>query len=458
MSFARQSLVTFGARLLVSLINLPISMLIVRTLGVEGQGVYSASVTLTTLWAVMGLLGIDAAHTYLLAGGRAPLGRILANSILLTLLLAAALVPSYIFFAGAVAGDEARDFARHVRVTSVAVPLILARYFLLSLFLGRKRIDAFNILTMLSSLSLLGLVILFVAAMGMGTSGAVLAYVLSAGLLAAAGAVWILRWLRDPSAGPLRPSMSSIRFSLAYGLKGHLVTVLSQFNYRFDMILVIRWLGLAAQGYYSVAVILAEKLTHITASVQLVLFPWISGMSKEEADELTPRACRHTLFWVTAAGALLFLLGPFLLDLLYTSELRPALGAFRILIPGVVALCLSKLLSADLSGRNRRGLPTVAMAVAFSVNLLLNVLLIPRHGIVGAAWASTASYTTQTVLTVAFFRRVSGVRLSSLIIPRADDVRAYGRLARRLIRRGGWPPAVSRILPPPPPLDPEGPA
>ncbi|MBD3337236.1 MAG: oligosaccharide flippase family protein [Candidatus Eisenbacteria bacterium] len=459
-SFARQSLFTFLTRLAVSLINLPVSILIVRTLGASGQGIYSAAATLTTLWAIFGLLGIDAAHTYLLAGRRAPLGRILAHSLILTAGLSLVLVPSFLVLAPAAVGATAADFGRYAGLAAMAIPLIVARYMLLSVFLGRKRIGTFNILNAVSALSLLALIAGLVVTAGSGPGGAVLAFVLSTAVFVAAAVFWLARISREGESLRMELSWETLRFSFIYGLKGHLVTVLSQFNYRFDMILVLRWLGTAAQGYYSVAVLLAEKLSHITASVQLVLFPWVSGSRREEADRLTPWACRHTLFWVAAAGAVLFFAGPFLIDLLYTDDFQRALPAFRVLIPGIIALTLSKLLSSDLSGRNRRGLPTIAMAAAFAVNLGLNFILIPRHGILGAAWASTIAYSLQTAIMIVFFTRVSGVPAWELVRWRGEDLQLYRRWMKKARDRVGGrrdDDDVERILPGPP-VDPEGPA
>ncbi|MBU1700746.1 MAG: polysaccharide biosynthesis C-terminal domain-containing protein [Candidatus Eisenbacteria bacterium] len=460
MSFARQSVTTFATRILISFINLPVSIIIVRTLGATGQGIYSATATLTTLWVIFGLMGIDAAHTYLLAGRRASMGQIVANSLLLTAVLSIILIPGFILLAPLAVGEEASDFSRYVGLASLAIPLILVRYFLLSVFLGRRKIGTFNILHALSTLSLLAMIALFLTFLRMGPRGAVLAYVSSGLVFAVGAAVWVRRMERPDEGWDLRPSMKHFRFSIIYGLKGHFATLLSQFNYRFDMILVLRWLGTASQGYYSIAVILAEKLTHLTASVQLVLFPYVSGMDKEDANRLTPRACRHTLVWVAVTGAALILIGPIVMPILYTEDFEQALPAFRVLIPGIIALTLSKLLSSDLSGRNRRGLPTIAMAVAFALNLGLNIILIPRHGILGAAWASTSSYTLQTLLTIIFFCRVSGVPAIDLFLWRKDDYQLYGRLMRRAQSMAGRTRGHDDSDPilPGPPVDPDGPA
>jgi O-antigen/teichoic acid export membrane protein len=164
----------------------------------------------------------------------------------------------------------------------------------------------------------------------------------------------------------------------------------------------------------------------------MVLFPHVSAASSEEADRLTSRVCRHTLFWVTAAGAALFAVASPLLRTFYSNKAAACIAPMRILLPGIAALTLSKLLAADLSGRDRRFVPTLFTGISLAVNIALNYAWTRRLGIVGAAWASTVAYGLQGLLVLVYFWRVTGVRPARLLIPRPEDVEAYRRVMRRL--------------------------
>ena len=200
--------------------------------------------------------------------------------------------------------------------------------------------------------------------------------------------------------------------------------------------LVLSLAGLPAQGLYSIAVVLAEKLSHIPQSVQVVLFPKLSSMDVDDANELTPRVLRSSLFLTAVAGAVLYFLSRPLLVLFYSTEFLPALEAFRILIPGIVMLSVAKILASDFSGRDRRLYQTAATGVAFAVNVGLCFLWIPQHGIAGAAWASTAAYTLQSALMLVFFGRLSGKGVLESTIVRGEDFALYARAFRRLTSRG----------------------
>ncbi|MCK4304741.1 MAG: polysaccharide biosynthesis C-terminal domain-containing protein [Candidatus Eisenbacteria sp.] len=439
MKLLRQTAITFATRMTITLVNIPISMIIARTLGAEGQGIYSAAITFPNLWAGCGLLGLDAAHVYYLARNRTTLGPILANSILILLLLSAVLLPSYILLLRPLVGAQGEVLHPYLLLSAVVVPLMLARHLLMSLFLGLDRIGKYNGLLVVSQIALLAMVAGGLLVANGGTRFVIIAFQMSLVAFLIPALFWLRGQVTREDLRKIRPSRQLLRDSAIYGTKGHLGSIFTQFSYRFDMVLVLRWLGAAPQGYYSIAVLLAEKLTHITTSVQFVLFPRISAASRDDADRITPIVCRNTLMWMTVAGLILFVAGRFLIRLFYTDAYLPALGAYQVLLPGIVALTLSNVLSSDFSGRNRRWLPTIAMGMGFGLNLLLNILWIPRMGIVGAAWASTVSYSTQSVIMAFFFWRITGISPHRLVIPCIEDVGLYRnallKLAEQLRKR-----------------------
>lgn len=434
MSFVRESLRTFGTRILLVLANIPLSILIFRHLGAAGQGIYSSATTYATTTAVIGLLGIDAAHTYYLASGRYRSGQVIGNSLGVIAVLSLVLMPLLPPLLRYAAEGEGHAFLPYIALAALLVPVILARYLLLSIFMARRRVDAFNVLFLGSNVLLLGTLAVGFYGFGGGERLALWAFFITQIAMVLAGALWVWRTeLRGQ--GRLGFSRALLGDSLHYGLRGFLATLLTSFIYRFDTVLVLRWLGSAAQGYYFIAVALAEKLTHITASVQAVLFPHISGASEWEANRLTPRVCRHTLLWVLLAAGLLALVATPLMRLLYGDDIEASIAPMRILLPGIAALTISKLLTSDLSGRNRRFFPTLIMAFALALNLGLNVLWTPRHGIVGAAWASTVAYGVQALSVLLYFWGVTGVAPGRILLPDREDWMAYKRLIPRRSRQ-----------------------
>jgi Na+-driven multidrug efflux pump len=107
-----------------------------------------------------------------------------------------------------------------------------------------------------------------------------------------------------------------------------------------------------------------------------------------------------------------------------------SIAPFLLLLPGIVSLSVSKVLSGYVSGIGYPGRVGKVAVSSLLVNILANVLLIPSLGIAGAAIASTISYTFNACLMVVSTARLAMVRRRDLVIPTAADL-------RRLISAGG---------------------
>ncbi|MCK4511242.1 flippase [bacterium] len=431
----RESLMTFSARVFIVFINIPTSILIARLLGADGQGMYISAVTFPALFAFIGLLGIDSSHTYLLSQKRYTIGQINGQSLLMTLAVSAIAAPCYLVFLRFYGGASDPFLASVLRLAAVLIPILLLKYLSVALLLGMHRIRWFNLAHLIQAGVLLALMCLNLFVFHGGARGALVAYIMSE-LCVTAVAVLVAR--RELNGRRLfeRPPPGLFKRSVIYGLQGHVGNIFVTFMYRFDMFLILSMAGLHVQGLYSIAVLLAEKLSHIPHSVQVVLFPRLSSLGQEEANELTPRVTRNAFLVTLLAGVLLYLLSRPLILFFYGDEFLPALRALRALIPGVAMLSIAVVLSGYFSGSDRRIYHTIASAVAFGTNIGLCFLWIPKYGIEGAAWASTVAYTFQSVLMLVFFTRLSGRGVFETVFIRREDLALYGGLVRKLVKRG----------------------
>jgi O-antigen/teichoic acid export membrane protein len=211
------------------------------------------------------------------------------------------------------------------------------------------------------------------------------------------------------------------------GLRGHVGNVVQTFNYRLDAFLVQGFLGLGAVGLYQTGVLLAETVWYLPNAIGAALLPQIAATGERDT---TPRVARHTLLLTTiGAVSLIVVVWPAL------ALVRPVyLGAVPpmvILLLGVVALSLHKILASDLSGRGLPEYPSITSALALFVTLVADLILIPRYGIVGAAWASTLAYTVQTIALLVIYQHVTGAAWRDLLVLRRDDLQMYKRWLRR---------------------------
>jgi O-antigen/teichoic acid export membrane protein len=112
------------------------------------------------------------------------------------------------------------------------------------------------------------------------------------------------------------------------------------------------------------------------------------------------------------------------------SEFRGSIHDLRVLAPGGFGMLALKLLANTLTAQRKPMLANAAIGVAFLATVALDLLLIPDHGALGAAVASTLSYTAGGVAVMIIFARSLGVGIRELV-PRRADVLALGGVLSR---------------------------
>jgi O-antigen/teichoic acid export membrane protein len=177
-----------------------------------------------------------------------------------------------------------------------------------------------------------------------------------------------------------------------FGSKGQLGGMITLLNLRLDFAILGALAGPAVLGAYAVASKYAEILRLPGTALTWVTYPEFAGMAAERALARARRLVVPALLCFTAAaGPLLLLAGP-VIGLLYGSDFHDAVTPARILLLGMLLGGAAGVASGFLYGRGRPGLNSLALALGLVVTTVLDVLLIPRFGAVGAAYASTVAY------------------------------------------------------------------
>jgi O-antigen/teichoic acid export membrane protein len=95
---------------------------------------------------------------------------------------------------------------------------------------------------------------------------------------------------------------------------------------------------------------------------------------------------------VTAVAAVVLgAVGPYLLQLLYGDAFLDAAAPLRLLLAETVIGCVSGVLQQALNGTGRPGAVSVIEMASVAVGIAMLLLLLPRHGTVGAACAVVAA-------------------------------------------------------------------
>ncbi len=433
-SFAGRVAGVFATKVAIFAIGLVTTFMLARVLGPSGRGAYYLAILIPTTLLTLGQLGIPSALVFL-AGRGSSLDGLRTTAVALAAVLSMACVVPALILIDALRSTVVRGTTETSAILAiVTVPFLFVSMFASALLLGRQAIRTSNLLSLGQSIASVVLLVLLVAAAGWGVDGAVAAYLLVGigGSVASGVAVFRLAMFRHPSTELLWPTVR-------YGLKIYPGSLASFFSYRADVFLLSLLLGSPREvGLYTLAVSLAELLFYVADSVATAFFPRISAAEKTEADRLVPEVNRTTLL-VTGCAAI----GLVPLVTVGIGWALPAfhesIAVFFVLLPGIVSLSVSKVLSGYVSGLGHPARVGIVAVSSLAVNLTANLLLIPTMGIVGAAVSSALSYTFNASLMVLLTTRMAKVTVVDLLVPRVADMRRLARLLWSLAaRRTSW--------------------
>lgn len=411
-TFLVSSLVIYLARFATSIV-------VARTLGVEGKGAYTLVLLVGGLLPMFFSLGINSAITYLTAGRKFIASHLFLFSLFSSLFLG---ILGGILFYLAFYGFLSRSFLEgignwEIYLVILVLPINLITLFLSSIIFGKQQLSAYNLVNVSRVISNLALQIISSVNQG-GVPGAILAWFFS-NLIALLVTLWFLRHDYPSQIFYPRPITSPV---LSFGVKSYFANLLNLFNYRLDSFLVNYYSGPGNVGLYSVSVSAAELIWYMPNAISSALFPKSSTLERQQAAKLTALACRQTLLVSSLLTLLFALAGPLFIPFIYGVAFQDSVPAFLWLLPGIFSLSLSKIISANLSGAGKPQYATYTSGITLGVTIGLDVALIPYFGINGAAIASSIAYIASAILAVSWFYKETQIPWKEVIFPKITDL------------------------------------
>lgn len=422
MRFIKDTLITFSTHIITVILGIAAAIVIARVLGPEGKGAYALIILIPALLVLLGNLGIGIANVYFGGSQKHEWTKLASNSLVSALGLGVLLTVGFLAYFFILEPSFLKEVEpRCLVLATLVVPFSLLTMYFSFILLGQNRIKEYNLVHLAQGGASVVLILFLLLALKGGVFSVILAWAIAV-LVAAILSILLVRRTTNIKWSFHR---QLFRDSVKFGIKGYLGNAIQFLNYRLDMLLLALFMNITFVGYYSVSVAMAEALWYFPGTVGTVIFARTPGMKAEDANRSTPRICRNTLFITIIASLLLFVLGRYIILLLFGSAFLPALKPLWILLPGVVALSIPKVLAPELSGRGKPIVGTIAAGASLAVNVPFNILLIPRMGISGAALASTISYTVGALVVLAVFLRISKNSWVDTVLLKREDLKIY---------------------------------
>jgi O-antigen/teichoic acid export membrane protein len=213
-----------------------------------------------------------------------------------------------------------------------------------------------------------------------------------------------------------RNVITHVRAHLSFGLRGMMSGVLIEINTRVDVIMLGFFLSDRMVGIYSFAAILAEGFAQIPIAVRYNVDPLLGEyFSKNQRSRITQLARQIRRVFLPAMillGLVSILMYPVVYVLLVgTDGLYVSWCVFGLLAAAHIVVAGHTPMRGILLQGGAPGTYTIIILATALNNVVLNALLIPQAGILGAAVATGVSIILEILCIVALSRRLLGVRV-----------------------------------------------
>ncbi len=180
------------------------------------------------------------------------------------------------------------------------------------------------------------------------------------------------------------------------GFMFFLAGVLIKISSYTDSLVINNSLGQAAVGDYSAAYKLTYAFQFLPMAFVGALYPAMSAaaLNPPELRRILLQALRYVSFLGFAIAFGMYALAPQIICLFYGPDFKEAVPVLQTLVFVLPVIFLDFPLGSLLNATHRAHVKTGILAIATLLNVLANLLLIPKFGIMGAAWAGLISFGT----------------------------------------------------------------
>ena len=389
----RNSAVGLAAQLGIKILSFGFSVFIIRTLGAQDFGQYSAIAAFGTIFLFVADLGLSTYMVRQVARLRdAPDGpdeikQLFGNILILRLVLSA--LASVLLLSAAWITGRPLIMIGAIGLNTLGIMMYGAQGTFDVVLAGYERLDLSSRAKLLyqAAFIILGSLALW---QGTGYYGLIVANLGCIGLYTAI--CW--RWVRKLGVRPNRAALASWLPLLRASLPFAVISFALGLSYKFDSVLLNIYRTDQETGYYNAAYNLIFSAVLISNVINTSLYPSLTRQVTLNAARLAPIVERVLRYLVTIALPItvgVWALADPLVTLLYTKNYQPAAPAMQIIVWVVPFMYLSEFLGyvVLITGREKIAARSVLISTGF--NVLINLWVVPHYGYLGSAVMTVAT-------------------------------------------------------------------
>lgn len=396
----------------ITALGLANSVVLSRWLGPAGRGEIAAAMLWPMLLVYLSSMGLIVSTMYFTSLPDSRPQIIFNNAIVLGSLLSAMTLPISFVALPALLKSQTSEVIAGSRLFLLIIPISLITQFGIGVLQGRLRMAEFNWLrTIIPFGYLIGTVVLVAIANLTLINIIVLHLFLNAMVL-----VGTLAVLAKSGIYPgVETDKDLAGRMVKYGAKVHVGNISGLANLSLAQVLMAAWLSPSYLGLYVVAASSANLSQVFSQAVQTVVTPGIAQRDSEsEQAALLQRVFRQywliSLLITLVIGLTLPVLIPFVFGVGFKDSVWPA----EVLLLGSCIVGAKQVLAGAAQALGNPWLGSKAQLCALVVTIVSLYCLLPSMGIMGAAVATTAAYSTELVIVIYGLHRAHSISTLSL--------------------------------------------
>jgi O-antigen/teichoic acid export membrane protein len=407
------------------LLSFLITVLIVRLLGAEGNGIYSLFIANTAIIALLISFSLNSGIIYYTAKNEFSLIALL-NTIIIILLLQAIIILIVEKIFHLVFGFS---FYLNIYTSSfsfwgcIYLLAILLNGYVSAIFMGNKWFDTLNILTVAVN-------IIFVIVFGYllfksnnhstpHTLLIVKIYILLIVFQAMANLIVLLQKIKFKFRFTFL-NLKQCKRIFTYAGIAFFCNLFQFLAYRMDYWFIDYFQNKNDLGLYALASKLNQVLWLLPMTIAAIIIPFTVTASVDLIQKI--KVILRVLFnGYILLGLFLAMLSPVFIPMVFGKDFSGTVLPFIILLPGVIIFSITTVLAAYFAGINRQDINLKISFFCFMIILLGDFLWVPQFGKEGAAISSCIGYTVSGFCSLYVFSKQSGWGFKELLSIKKTD-------------------------------------
>lgn len=226
-------------------------------------------------------------------------------------------------------------------------------------------------------------------------------------------AIWFVYYLKLIRIKPAFDfSNATVRLLWQFIFIGYLSNLINICNYRLDIWMVQYFKGSTELGYYSLAANIGQLFFMVSAPIAIVLQPYLNSPDEKKKLQKFLLFSRINCSIVLVGGLFACIFAQYIIPFVYGEPFTNSVKPFIFLIPGVIFSCITQVFAVVAISQNKIQYNLIATICGLIVTIIVDLILIPKWGIIGASITSTITYFT--IFIAVFFFCTSKLRMPLL--------------------------------------------